>query len=333
MFWKKKRDEAPPIGIVLHCNLDWPTEPVRTWSIGRRDDLYRNSLELIATQERCWWEAGLILQHTDSPQLAVDESGQELSLTVPVLLERAGQPFWVFPYPLVDDESAGHFLSVQQAAARSRATAVYYAPEPLPLVDAAPTPLFNPFELALRSLRNGEALSADDYAMWWPEHAADRISGSDFGDLLDRIYVLQDRYGSFLGGVLRARMVPGSTQSSMLRVFFPPSVIFFEVIGPGELPMQVSVCQEKGLRFHFPVRGSTRSQRLALLRVMERHLAALGVRAEADGLQNDAELLGPDDGSPGAWWAALRRFADQRLTEQDWQGFRVGQVLNLPPES
>lgn len=334
MFWKKKQSVAQPVLTPLHCNMDWPSEPVRLWSLGRRDDLDRNTSELIATQERCWREAGLVLRTSESPQLAVDEGGRDLVLSVPALLERAGQPFWVFPYPLADTELAGHFLSVQQAAARAGATAVYYAPEPLPLDGAAPTPLFNPFELALRPVPSGEALPADDYAMWWPEHAEDRLGGSDYGDLLRRIYALQDRYGSLLGGVLRSRIMPGfPPSSSVSRVFFPPSVVFFKVIGPGELPMQVSVCQEKGLRFHFPVKLSTRSQRLASLRVMERHLAALGAQAEADGLQDDAALLGPDEESPGAWWSALQRFADRRLTEQDWQGFQVGRVLNLPPES
>ncbi|AZI43228.1 hypothetical protein EHF33_11140 [Deinococcus psychrotolerans] len=324
MFRRKKTNQP-----VLFSNLDWPVVPVESWDTAQTSEADALNLVRLSGRHLEAWEAvGIKIAQFLAPQLTQDETGQDMLLEVPLLAYQHQQAFWIFIYSAATPQAASHFISVEQMALKAGATAGYFAPAPLPLKGAEGRSLFDPFHFPLFVLEQDKPLPEDDYLMWWPESAEDRLVGSEYAQMLERIYQLQDEYGSLLCGVIALQVGWAEAESGVARADFPAQTAYAHVECPSGLPMVISMSQEKGLRFHFARSRNSLAQRLALLRVMERYLSQLTLAAREAELPSDAQRRGPEDEKPSRWWSGMPRFVDNRLDQgMDWLSMSVGLIM------
>lgn len=304
---------APEPKPLPASNLDWPLEALR--------GLPLNPNIVAQTLTPMWTQRGTPLQERGALRLV-----RRIILRIPLVLREGQQELWVFPYERSDEQAAAHFLAVERKANLFGAVAVYLAPAPLELGGVTPLELSSDPDLKLERWPEDAPFPEGEYALWWPSSADERLSLSEEGRLLSRVFTLQDEAASLLYGLLTRQLHWNEAEASdMLRRELPEKTSYLRVMADGE-PLLLSAAQDKGVRLH--LRRDARNEGLRrewleraehLLRELVR--ALLGSGQPLDTLWHDYETR------PSQWWHAAQQVLDLSLDiGEDPRSLQIGSV-------
>lgn len=149
--------------------------------------------------------------------------------------------------------------------------------------------------LRLSDLRiNKEAELDDEFAMWWSANEEMVFSNSETKLILESIYDIQKDYESVFTGYLLQQI---GLAEEFGRTYLPKQEKALVVLAPEDKNMLIILSQEKGIRFLFPVKSTSRFYR-------EQFLSAIRIDFLTLRLTLQEQQIPKDDatGQNGAAW-------------------------------
>lgn len=199
-------------------------------------------------------------------------------LTVPLVVEVAGQRFAVFVYSKADEESAAHYSSVRSVLRqREQMTAVYYSPGPI--LPARPTNALEPLGPG-HFVKASEDRPPAEYALFWPSPEDPTLASSPALGSLDRFFsALDGRFYAYLTMLAHELELGGGGDERPQVYALPAQPLVVGLDGPGGIKLYLHASERGGLWFACDTRTPAPSRNLLL-----KHLAlsAEMLRAAAD---------------------------------------------------
>jgi len=213
----------------------------------------------------------------------------------------------VLLYVRADRASPAHFAAARLfLEGRGEPSPVYFAPAKL--AEAEPGHCFRPFHAGDLRRRAGD-VPPGEYSMWWPQSDGDRFSGSRTLPFIDRAYRSLAGYETYVHAAIMRSL--GYEGECVGRLKLPDEAQTFALEGPEGVLLLLCVSQEKGIRFLFPVAGTSHAYRDAFWQVFSEYAAFWN--AAAAGKQFSTDPAG--ERTPLGWWetasAAMRLEEDR----------------------
>jgi len=202
----------------------------------------------------------------------------------------------VLLYVKADREEAAHFSAVRRFLEdRGERSPVYFAPSRLP--DAAPGNPFRPFHAGdlkrwTAEIPNGE------YAMWWPASSGEPFTGSRAFPHIGRAFRALDSIETYVHAALMRSL--GYEGEGVGRLELPEESAIFALEGPEQKLLLLNISSEKGIRFQFPLKGSSTAYRDAFWQVFAGYAEFWKNAAVEKGFATDPAGAR----SPLGWWLA-----------------------------
>jgi hypothetical protein len=243
---------------------------------------------------------------------------EEGLLTIPLLVEVAGQRYAVFIYPEADEEAAAHYSAARSLLRqREQTTAVYYAPGPI--LPARPASVLEPLSPG-HFVRAEENRPAAEYALFWPSPEDPSLAASPDLPLLDRWFELLDgRFYLYLTMLAHELELLDEAGDEPRLVALPAQPLALGLDGPGGIGLVLHASEKDGLYFACDTRTPAASRHL-LLKHLVRSAGLL--RSAAD--QRKAPVRAEERAIPAAWRA--RRDDFLRQEKEGTAGLRLGLV-------
>jgi len=130
------------------------------------------------------------------------------------------------------------------------------------------------------------ALVVGEYAMWWADDSDHEFGNSETRNILINTYQVFRQYESVYTGYLMHQLglIPELTRASL-----PEQEKALPVIGPEHKTLLITLSKEKGIRFLFPVKNTTKFYREQFLYAMNIDFLALKLSIQEQGIEKDNE--------------------------------------------
>lgn len=169
-----------------------------------------------------------------------------------------------------------------------------------------PKPIIEPFQLAdLRVEHNAKV--AGEYAMWWHSNDDPTFHNSTTYDLLNKMYQVFKGYETYLTGyVLRQTRI--KEEMELERIRLPENHASYTLSAPEGKYVVLDLSQEKGIRFLFPIKGTTKEYRERFLKGVMVDFAAQMIPLRQQNFPIDEEM----DPNSYDWFNFMARVVKQK---------------------
>ena len=200
----------------------------------------------------------------------------------------------VLLYARADRESAAHFAAARLfLEGRGEPSPVYFAPGKL--MEAEPGHPFRPFHAGDLRRWAGEP-PGGEFSMWWPASEGEMFSCSRTFPFIDRAYRSLSGYETYVHAAIMRSL--GYEGEGVGRLRLPERSETFSLEGPEGALVLLSLSQEKGIRFLFPVTTTPHAYRDAFWQVFSEYAAFWNAAASGKKFTTDP-VAGQ---TPMGWW-------------------------------
>lgn len=187
---------------------------------------------------------------------------EEGALTVPIVINFGDKAYTL--YFIYNEEDLLKYKDLQKHVGKTAYPNLIYFSS-IPIYEGyEPKEIIEPFQLADMRFEKKPKLKGT-YAMWWSDHGVEKYGNSETYNLLSRLYEVYKGYETYLLGYL-LRQTRITEELELQRMILPETTEKFAVIGPENKLIVLSVSQEKGIRFLFPITSTSKEYRERFLK-------------------------------------------------------------------
>jgi hypothetical protein len=294
----------------------WPTLVIDDLAEG--DNLYSyNLIRFVHCAKKAFQGSSIEVVASDTTCLS-----EEGVVEIPLRISEGQQTYDVFFYPEPNLDAAAHFQAVKALAARTGLlNPVYYSRELLEQKPQKRLPNVARTDYLFLD-PSPECYPEDHFAMWWPQHDTHSFAASPAYRYLDEAYKQIEGIESYLAAHIARRIGLIELDKSLNRLPLPEETIKATVRGPQGVLMIVSICKEKGIRFHFPVEHTDPIYRDRFLKLWLEHVKYIRQ------VILDRNLPLDEAGAERSidWWNYFKESMSQQEKERTWRTEAFGLI-------
>lgn len=243
----------------------------------------------------------------------------EGALTVPVVCSIGDEKYSL--YFIYHEEELLKYKDLTRHIHRTEYSKLIYFSS-IPIYDGyEPKPIIEPFQLADLRVEN-DAKIAGEYAMWWKSDEDPTFHNSITYEHLNKMYQIFKGYETYLTGyVLRQTRI--KTEAQLERTMLPENHVSYILAAPEGKHVVLDMSQEKGIRFLFSIKTTTKEYRERFLKGAMVDFAANMIPLKQQNFPIDEQT----DPNSYDWFNFMARMVKQK-EEQGESIDKIG-IMNL----
>ncbi len=244
---------------------------------------------------------------------------EEGALTVPLVMKFGRDAYTV--YFIYTEDDLLKYKDLQQRVDTTAYPKLMYFSS-IPIYEGyEPKKIVEPFQLA--DLRvNEKAEPTGTYGMWWKSEEEIDFSNSETHKLLTQLYDVFQGYETYLLGYL-IRQLRITEDTDLKRMNLPENGANYVVDGPEDKKIILDISQEKGMRFLFPIKQTTKEYRERFLKGVVVDFLSTRLALQQNNLEKD-EVKDPNSHD---WFTFMVQVIEKEETENE--GVELVGGLNL----